>query len=73
VAFYYYYYPAGMMLALALGYVFAHRRLGRYTRPIGWAFAVVSLGLFVYFFPILAALRIPSESFSKWMWLRRWI
>ncbi len=30
-------------------------------------------GCFAYFFPILAALPIPAESFRRWMWLTSWI
>jgi dolichyl-phosphate-mannose--protein O-mannosyl transferase len=33
----------------------------------------VAAGVFVYFFPILAALRIPGEGFRKWMWFRSWV
>jgi dolichyl-phosphate-mannose--protein O-mannosyl transferase len=77
IAFYYYYYPAGMVLSLALGYVFHHATQagGALARAewARWLFLSCCLGLFIYFFPILAALRIPAGSFVKWMWLRTWI
>lgn len=75
VAFYYYYYPAGMVLSLALAYVFerAEALFSARIRPARWVFLAASLALFAYFFPILAALRIPSESFRSWMWLQSWI
>jgi dolichyl-phosphate-mannose-protein mannosyltransferase len=75
VSFYYYYYPAGMTLSLALGYVFFRKEFGKlYSISwLKWVFLGSALSLFVYFFPILAALRIPSESFRKWMWFPSWI
>lgn len=74
VSFYYYYYPAGMTLSLALAYVFFHGEKDSKARfPWArWAFFGVSLALFVYFFPILGALRIGAESFRKWMWISTW-
>ena len=38
-----------------------------------WVFLAACFSMFVYFFPVLAALRIPSEAFRKWMWFRSWI
>ncbi|XYI03862.1 phospholipid carrier-dependent glycosyltransferase [Sorangium sp. So ce1128] len=75
VSFYYYYYPAGTTLSLALAYVFFHDEKGSSSRfPWArWAFFGVSLAVFVYFFPILAALRIDGESLRKWMWSSTWI
>jgi dolichyl-phosphate-mannose-protein mannosyltransferase len=76
VAFYYYYYPAGMVLSLALAYVFEHGERGRAFKRVRWArwvFLAACLAMFVYFFPVLAALRIPSETFRRWMWFRSWI
>ena len=73
VSFYYYYYPAGLTLGLALAYFFSQfEKFIRSGLP-RWIFLICALGLFVYFFPILAALKIPSESFRKWMWLNSWI
>ncbi len=69
VAFYYYYYPAGMMLSLALTYwIIKSKRDWVAFLAFGVAF-----GFFFYFFPILAALPIPSSSFTKWMWFNTWI
>lgn len=78
VSFYYYYYPAGMILSLALAYVFHHGERGRYASYsfipwMKWVFFGMCLMLFIHFFPILAALKIPAESFRKWMWLPSWI
>lgn len=76
IAFYYYYYPAGMVLSLALAYVFEQGERSsslKYVKWARWVFLAASFAMFVYFFPVLAALRIPSESFRKWMWFRSWI
>ncbi len=69
VAFYYYYYPAGMSLSLAAAY--AVERVRNQWARVGYL--AVSLGLFVYFFPILAALRVPASAFRNWTWFRSWI
>ncbi len=75
ILFYYYYYPAGMVLSLACAYVFHHpayQKLLR-TESTRWIFLGASILLFVYFSPILAALKIPSNSFPTWMWFPSWI
>ncbi|MEO7164617.1 MAG: glycosyltransferase family 39 protein [Bdellovibrionia bacterium] len=75
IAFYYYYYPAGMTLSLAMAYVFFRKKFGMlYSVPwLRWAFLGSAVTVFFYFFPILAALRIPADSFRKWMWFPNWI
>jgi dolichyl-phosphate-mannose--protein O-mannosyl transferase len=75
VAFFYYYYPAGMVLSLALGFVFYHGEKAFSLRQQWprWVFLAVAVGVFVYFFPISAALQIPAETFRKWMWRSSWI
>lgn len=69
VAFYYYYYPAGMMLSLAITYwlLRAKRNWVPYVAIAG------IFGVFVYFFPILAALPTDANHFTRWMWLSTWI
>ncbi|MCM2278300.1 MAG: phospholipid carrier-dependent glycosyltransferase [Oligoflexia bacterium] len=75
VSFYYYYYPAGMTLGLCLAYVFERIEFLGITRLrwARWAFLGTAFGVFIYFFPILAALKIPAGSFGRWMWFRSWI
>jgi dolichyl-phosphate-mannose--protein O-mannosyl transferase len=69
VSFYYYYYPAGMTLSLALAYVMEQF----HARWVRWAYLGVSFALFVYFFPILSAIRVPAGTFRNWTWFRSWI
>jgi dolichyl-phosphate-mannose--protein O-mannosyl transferase len=76
IAFYYYYYPAGMILGFALAFVFFRwdgAERDRSREFVRWTFATVVAAFFIYFFPILAGLRIPSETFRKWMWFSTWI
>jgi dolichyl-phosphate-mannose--protein O-mannosyl transferase len=75
IAFYYYYYPAGMVLSLALAYVFFHGEKKHKFKILWprWTFLAVAVALFLYFFPISAALQIPLESFRRWMWRAAWI
>ncbi|MCM2324811.1 MAG: phospholipid carrier-dependent glycosyltransferase [Oligoflexia bacterium] len=75
VSFYYYYYPAGLALSLCAAYCF--RRFDELTsggyRWARWAYISVALLLFAYFYPILAALKVPTAAFGQWMWFRSWI
>ena len=71
ISFYYYYYPAGMVLSLACAYVFQFV-FGK-VRWARWAFLGVAFGLFVYFFPVLSGIRIPSGNFRDYMWFNSWI
>jgi dolichyl-phosphate-mannose--protein O-mannosyl transferase len=76
VAFYYYYYPAGMTLSLAITYVFHRLKDSKLasTASIAQAcFLGAAMGLFIYFFPILAALKIPANSYVKYTWFQSWI
>ena len=86
MSFYYYYYPAGMTLSLALACVFHHferpdpvrsnrSRWSQFLVNEGarWGFLLVAAAMFVYFFPILAALKIPADGFRKWAWFNSWI
>ncbi|OFZ81154.1 MAG: hypothetical protein A3K03_12755 [Bdellovibrionales bacterium RIFOXYD1_FULL_44_7] len=78
VAFYYYYFPAGMTLSLAIAFVFHNWETGKEfflenCKWLRWAYFTFALALFIYFYPILAALRISSDSFRKWMWFTSWI
>jgi dolichyl-phosphate-mannose--protein O-mannosyl transferase len=88
ISFYYYYYPAALFLSLALAACFeaatdlgATRVQDTTLREI-WkariqilqaAYLLVVVGLFLHFLPILAAFRIPADSFRHWMWMRSWI
>ena len=75
ISFYYYYYPAGMMLSFALAYVFFRKEFGRLSAIpwLRWAFLGSACSLFIHFFPILAALKIPADAFRRWMWFPSWI
>lgn len=83
ISFYYYYYPAGMVLSFALANAFFYRKeVSAYIQvkaqklgyqKAAWIFAFACCLVFVYFYPILAALRIPADSFRKWMWFSSWI
>ena len=75
IAFYYYYYPAGMMLTFALTHVFFswQDKAPGVFRKVRNVFLVACLGMFIYFFPILAGFKISSDSFRSWTWFTSWI
>lgn len=78
VSFYYYYYPAGMMLSLASVYALTRIRLPapwrKLPREAGlWVYGGVAVLVFIYFFPVLSGLKIPLSTFTRWTWFRAWI
>lgn len=71
LGFYYYYYLPGIILCVVLAVAF-HHYAERVKRNDEW-FLVLCVGLFAYFYPILAALALPGErSFERWMWFPSW-
>lgn len=69
IHFYYYYYPAGMMLSFALAYGFLKYKLNRAR----WIYLGAVIFIFTFFYPVLSGIPIPTESFRQWMWLSTWI
>lgn len=72
IGFYYYYYFPGLFLTLLVAAAF-HHGYRRKDRWVPAAFMAASLGLFVYFYPILSAAPLWSDrAFEHWMWLSTW-
>ena len=70
-SFFYYYYPASIMLCIALAAAFHHFR----ARLKSWdeSFAIISFGLFAYFYPLLSAAALSGGgAFQHWMWFSTW-
>ena len=73
LGFYYYYYLSSIWLPVAIAAAFDRFGRGR-LRYWNESFLVLSLGLFLYFYPIIAAMPLAGPlSFRHWMWLTRWI
>lgn len=71
LGFYYYYYLPGIILSVVLAVAFHHWR-DRVKRNDEW-YLVLCVGLFAYFYPILAALALPGpRGFERWMWFPGW-
>jgi dolichyl-phosphate-mannose--protein O-mannosyl transferase len=77
VSFYYYYYPAGMVLSLAMAYLFFcwdRRKKAAGTKPVArWVVLALAAALFIYFFPVLSGERVAGDDFRNYMWSNRWI
>jgi dolichyl-phosphate-mannose-protein mannosyltransferase len=75
IQFYYHYLlPAAFLmacLAFALDDIWNRRDRWRWIAP---ASVVAALGMFVWFFPIISAMKLTGgkPAFAKWMWLRSW-
>ena len=69
IVFYYYYYPAAMMLTFSMAHFFSRFKLNR----MRWVYLGAVMFLFLWFFPVLSGMPIPTESFRQWMWLDSWI
>jgi dolichyl-phosphate-mannose--protein O-mannosyl transferase len=67
LTFYHYYFAAAMALTLNLAYVFRRYERGRFF-PVPWArwgFLAMAVAVFVIFFPVLSAMRMPGGWFPK--------
>jgi len=81
IAFYYYYYPAGMILSFAWARFWFRKEEARddlknfFSRKYlpQLVFLGISLAVFVYFLPILSAQLIPNRTLGRWTWFRAWI
>ena len=73
LGFYYYYYLSSIWLPIAIAAAFD--RFGRdQLRYWDEGFLVLALGLFVYFYPIIAAAPLAGPTaFHRWMWFARWV
>ncbi len=71
-SFYYYYYPAGMFLSFVLAQAFWNSRLQK-LHTSAWIFLGLAVLLFYYFFPLLAALKMPENSYRSLLWFNSWI
>lgn len=75
IQFYYHYLlPSAFLLAclaLALDAVWERRSRCRWLAPAALA---VSVGMFVYFYPIISAAKLccGHPSYRQWMWLKSW-
>ncbi len=73
LGFYYYYYLSSIWLPIAIAAAFDRFGRGR-LRYWDESFLVLSLGLFGYFYPIIAATPLSGpQSFRHWMWSGRWV
>lgn len=71
LGFFYYYYVSSIILCVALAVAFHHWRTWVKQRD-DW-FLVLSVALFAYFYPTLAALPLANErGFERWIWIPSW-
>ena len=73
LGFYYYYYLSSIFLCIALPIAFdlldPNRKLA-----LGEWFTAASLLMFIYFYPIIAAVGLTdSQGFTNWMWFSGWL
>ena len=72
IQFYYHYFLPSCFLLACLALLLARLR----ATVFGWVYWAVlagSVGVFVYFYPILSAAELSGEqAFNQWMWLAGW-
>ncbi len=85
ILFYYYVYPPFLLLTPVIAvflrdFKAPNRFAGVQALPwekiksgLAAALLCAVIAMFCYFYPILAALKIPKDGFQQWMWLRSWI
>jgi dolichyl-phosphate-mannose--protein O-mannosyl transferase len=72
LGFFYYYYLPSIWLPIVIAAAFDHFGRGRF-RYWDESFLVAAGGLFVYFYPILAATPLSGAgAFRHWMWFPTW-
>lgn len=72
LGFFYYYYLPSIWLAVVIAAAFDHFGRGRF-RYWDESYLVLVGGLFIYFYPIMAALPLSGPlAFRHWMWLSTW-
>ena len=72
LGFYYYYYPAGVFLSVALAVAIDHWRaaLGAWVE----VYLLLAFALALYFLPVLSAEPLAhAGAFSRWTWFARWV
>lgn len=67
LSFYYYYFPAGMILSLAIGLYFHRHPKGR------WIFVSASALVFSFFYPVISGIAVPIQKLPLWLWMKSWI
>ena len=74
VQFYYHYFVPSFFLLAALALTASDLRRLPYGTWLALAVPAASLGVFAWFFPIIAALPLKgSQSFITWMWIAGWM
>lgn len=73
IMFYYHYTPAIPFLCVALGLVTAKLvRSGNLGKIIAGAYVMLVFGLFVYFYPRLTAIPLPTSWADSYLWFESW-
>lgn len=74
LTFYYYYYPNGILLSFFLTLFFTQNTFSETIKNrILYIFISLSFLLFIFYFPILSALKIPSDQIRTIIWFNQWI
>jgi dolichyl-phosphate-mannose--protein O-mannosyl transferase len=76
VLYFYYYYPAAMILSLALGFFFVQIEKIGFSPRWKWGFAIASGLLFFYYLPVLSGMPIDMtnpQAIRRWAWFQSWI
>jgi dolichyl-phosphate-mannose-protein mannosyltransferase len=68
--YFYYYYPAAIMLGFAIVYAFKYLKSSHYLRM---GYLILCIGLFVTFKPIIYGQKIPAEQFDRLLWFKSWL
>ncbi|HXG31215.1 MAG TPA: phospholipid carrier-dependent glycosyltransferase [Thermodesulfobacteriota bacterium] len=72
LSFLYHFLPSLPFILLIIAYFLDSFWKSRYGRVLVVVYLVIASGMFVYFYPILAAVPMAGDSFSRFLWLRGW-
>lgn len=72
ITFLYHYLPTLMFIFLIIAYYLNSIWYTRYGKIVVIFYLLVSAAVFVYFYPILAAVPMNSDAIDRFMWLNTW-
>ncbi len=73
ISFFYYFFPSAVfysfLIPMSLREIFEHKT----AKIIMAVFTIISLGFFIYFYPILSGAETAESIRGQWYWLKSWI
>lgn len=73
ITFFYYFFPSALCYSFLIPAFLRSYFKERNVLVIMTALVLISLGYFIYFYPVISGTPIDETTLSKWMWFDSWI